>query len=117
MFTKKTRHINFVFLVLMIILLVSCQGTKHCIAIGGGSDKYGIDDASLEYCYSSDASALEKANVLVSNTGEKFFIVNKKYIEYANNAIKQNQNLKASSTTVDKDTTCLQEFCTLVKPK
>lgn len=69
--------------------MCACAGTQHCIALGGSSDRYGIDDASFEYCYSSEKSQDESANVLVSNTGEKFYVVNSKYIEYANQILEK----------------------------
>ena len=52
-FFKKGRLMRLYILLLLValIMLPACQGVSHCIRLEGGSDKFGIDNGSVEYCF------------------------------------------------------------------
>ncbi len=85
----------YLLLVLLIIFTCSCN-TSYCIKVEGSAGKYGIDDASVEFCRDAVRSAQENAEVYVSNTGEEFVFINSKYIRQANERLVPNKQLKAS---------------------
>lgn len=97
-------------LILALLVLQACQ-TSHCIKLEGGSQKFGIDSGSIEYCFDGRKSEQEKAAVLVSGD-EEYFIVHKKYIEYANEVIQQ--GVTASGVRQQTD---MERFVNLIQEK
>lgn len=100
---------------LFCIFLVGCGNSSFCLKVGGDLGKYGIDDASVELCRNANLSAQENAEIYTSNTGENFALVNTKYIERANQVIRQ-ANMKESKSVgaseVEEPEACMmEEFC------
>lgn len=100
-------------LLLILIFLASCGGSSYCISVDGSSDKYGIDEAGVEFCYNPQISEAEKASVFVSPSGEKHFLVHSKYIERANEIIAKDAGAKAAVAPMKQ--TALQKFCELTQ--
>ena len=105
--------------IFLIILLPGCGSSSYCISAGGSSDKYGFDDANVEFCYNAKLSEEEGAVVLVSPRGEEHYLVHKKYIHRANDIIEKarNSSMKATNVTEDKrkQTKAMKKFIDLTK--
>ena len=87
-------------IMLLVLIFVICQGCEvsHCIKLEGGSDKYGIDNASVEYCFDGRRSEEEKAAVLINNN-EEYFVVHRKYIDQANERLTKGKIQSSSAKT------------------
>lgn len=102
-------------LIFAIALIVGCSSSSYCVKVDGSSDKYGIDNAGVEFCYNPAMSEKEQASVFSSaKNGDEYYLVHRKYIERANDIIASSMKAKATSAPSEKQLT-MQKFIGLLK--
>lgn len=95
-------------ILIITLILFGCQGTSHCLRIEGGSQKYGIENGAIEYCFDKKLSQEEEAAVLKSG-GDKYFVVHEKYISRANEIISSEISNKVKTKSMQYFITNLEE--------